>query len=59
MVSLVGLALTLLFAIWLLEDLEEPYGEPVPVALEPAPVTYESQLARVLDPGHKHGEPIG
>ncbi len=58
-VSLVGLALTLLFAIWLLEDLEEPYGEPVPVALEPAPVTYESQLARVLDPGHKHGEPIG
>lgn len=43
MLSVLGLALTLLFSIWLLEDSEQDEGK----REEPAP--YESELARVLD----------
>ena len=41
--SVLGLALTLLFAIWLLEDFEQDEEE------REEQVAYESELARVLD----------
>ena len=43
MLSVLGLALTLLFAIWLLEDFEQDEEE------REEQVAYESELARVLD----------
>ena len=43
MLSVLGLALTLLFAIWLLEDFEQDEEEREEQAV------YESELARVLD----------
>ena len=47
--SLVGLALTMLFAIWLLKDFERESKEPDSWALGPGVAPYESELARILD----------
>ena len=48
--SVLGLALTLLFSIWLLEDLERGSAE----SDDPELDAYESELARKLDPERTH-----
>jgi signal peptidase I len=50
--SILGLALTLLFAIWLLEDLESEPDEVIEEAMDH--MAYESELARVLDARQSH-----
>jgi signal peptidase I len=54
--SILGLALTMLFAIWLLEEFEQDSDDDPEEA--PDHTAYESDLARVLD-AHEEREPAG
>jgi signal peptidase len=58
--AILGLALTMLFSIWLLEDLEQDFDEEPDKSLDDAHdhAAYESDLARILDGQHK-SEPAG